>query len=971
MKYIKTFKFWITFCALFYTFLGFVFIPWFLTNKTAPLLKEKIGLHVEIGKAKFNPFTFKLEVNDLLLRDQNNRSVIGFKQIFIDYIPLGLLEKTILFQEVSIDSPKLYTTLKKDGTLNLENILPPIKEKADTTSKETTLPSIVLYKFNMKNGDIKFTDLRGETPFILDLGPYNFDAHDISTKKDDLTAHSFKTKIGKNGEILWEGGLRINPLSIYGEVNITNLNLPKLYSYVIKDFDALLENGTLDLTLPYQIDLSKDLKASINEAKLSLSNIEIINKTTHKTAIKIPKVKLDGLNLNWPEQQVVVNNIDIDNSSLFTRLNKNKDFNLVKLFESKAQKTPKEEKKSPDSKPWDFVLKQANINKANISFTDASLKQPVKSNLSDLSLHVKNISSQKDLPITYKLGSTLNQKTDIKLEGDMVQKTQIINSKIDLKNLHVKDFISYIDPFINFNINDGSIDIKADTKTDFSKEIDIKLLADTKINNLDINTKKGERLLSWKQLDINGIKYNHNPMLLDIKNLKLNEPFIRVHIDKNGGSNFANLVKEEKKSVKKQKPVTDSKPLKVKLGPMKMTNGSSDFSDLSLITPFKTRLHGLEGYFSTLDFESTTPSTMSIQGKIDKYGYTDIQGVILPFDIKKSAKLSVLLKNFDLTSVTPYSGKFVGYAIKSGKISMDLNYAINSANLKGSNKINIDTLNLGDKIQSPDAVNLPLGLAIALLKDSQGQIDIDLPVKGDMNNPEFSYGGVIWRAVGNMITGIVTAPFKFLGAMIGIEGDELKSIDFDKGSYLVISTEHEKLENLQKILSKRPNIKLELAGGYDIDFDTHELQKQKFKTIINAELYNMKLDTNSSKNDVYGTALKNLYVKDFSNTKYEELKKSFIVVEKEDNNSSKKSKVKKEVKIDIVSFNNKMQEVITQNIKIPEEKLKNLAKKRAESLKNTLEKTYKIDTSRIKILPVKTQKAKRDRWIETTIDIAI
>jgi len=294
---------------------------------------------------------------------------------------------------------------------------------------------------------------------------------------------------------------------------------------------------------------------------------------------------------------------------------------------------------------------------------------------------------------------------------------------------------------------------------------------------------------------------------------------------------------------------------------------------------------------------------------------------------------------------------------------MDLKYIIDESKLLGENKINIDTLVLGEVVDSPDAANLPLGLAIALLKDSNGQIDIDMPVKGNIDDPDFSYGGVVWGAIGNMITGIVTAPFRMLGAMLGVSEDELKSIDFDKGSPKLITTEYEKLDNLNKILSKRPGIKLSISGGYDTVYDKYELQKQDFKTIINKELQNSK----KAEKDIYGSALKRIYVKDFSIKQYDELKKSFTTVEKTDDNKTKKPTSK----IDTVSFNNKMQKDITTNIKIEQKDFENLANQRANSIKTELVKKYKIETERLNILPPKPKKAKRDRWIESELEIAI
>jgi len=784
---------------------------------------------------------------------------------------------------------------------------------------------------NIKNGNINFSDLREEKPFNLELGPYNFTAHDISTREGDLNAHSFRTKINTNGEISWDGGMRLKPLSVYGQINIKNLKLPKLYGYALSDLDAQLTSGALSLVLPYQIDLEKDLKASINGAKLTLSSIKILNKKSNEEIINIPKV---------------------------AKLDKDYNLNIAQAFQAKTKEQPKQE--SNNSKPWYFVLKNTNLNSANISFLDDGLNEPLKSELKNISLHVKNISSTQTAPIEYKIATLLNKDTQLKSSGTLLQKPLSLTSNLTIKNLHVKEFITYLTPFINFDIKNADIDMKAkiDKKTDFYIE------ADALVKKLHIDGADGKKLLTWEQLDIKGIKYAHNHKSLGITSLKLDSPYIRAHIAKDGTTNFSNLIKKSKPTKKEKK----TSPMKIKIGPMKLVKGTSDFSDFSLPFPFSTHIDNLHGSFSTLDFQTTTPSKLDLKGKIDEYGYTDIQGTLSPFNIKENASLNLLFKNIDLNSMTPYSGKFVGYKIKSGKLSMDLKYAISKSKLVGDNKINIDTLILGEKVDSPDAPSLPLELAIALLKDSSGQIDIDMPVSGDMDNPEFSYGGVIWRAVGNMITGIVTAPFKFLGSMLGVDGDELKSLDFDKGSYAIITTEHEKLSNLQKILSKRPSIKLTIAGGYDEIVDLYELQKQQFAIVINKELAKPKKDSKSAQNDVYGSALKEIYARDFSILKYNELKKSFLIVEKNDDNKTKK---KSAPKLDLIAFNNQMQKNITTNIKITKVSLENLANKRADSIKKELTTKYKIDGKRINILPSKLQKAKRDRWVESTLEIAI
>jgi len=1178
MKYLKSFKVWLIFIVSLYTLIGFVFVPWFITNKTAPILKEKLGLHIEIGKAKFNPYFFDLEIHDILLKDLDDKPVFGLKKIFVDYMPLGLLEGTFLFGDLSIDSPKLYTTVEKDGKLNFENILPPSNQKiAKKTKKNNSndLPTITLQKLEITNGNIKFNDLRAQKEFNLNFGPYNFNAHDISTQKDALNAHNFTTKINKDGELFWEGGVRLNPLKLYGEINVKNLKLPDLYSYAITDFDASLRSGSLDFKIPYKIDLTKELKLNIEGAKATISNLSILNTKTNNTMTKIPKLNVDGFNLAWPEQKIEIDKLNLDTPYVLASLDKNKELNLVKAFSNKKKQektTPQNEvpskwtfllknsylndasitfidnmnkipiqtdltktslhvknisldttapigfkietklnkntniissgkiatkplklssdvniknfdtleykayakpyigfkiedakidikthieavmkdelninvlsdivinnllfktkenkkfleweklaisqidftwpqqkinikkldlnklylsanidkdselslvkifvpktkkvkqtKKESASKPWEFLLQETNLKDAKVSFTDNMGNEPIKTDLTQTSLHVKNISLDGKTPIGFKLDTKINKNSKLKSTGTVLTKPFKLKSDIVLKDFNAVDYSAYVKPYLNFKIDQTTIDTKTHVEVTYKKNLNLKILSDAKVKNLLLKTNDNQKFLEWKILDINKIKYTHNPMKLSIKSLSLDKPFVKLHIDKKGKTNFTGLIKESKKTEKTQKKQKKS-DIKIKIGPIKLTNGTSDFSDFSLPFPFKTHIHNLEGKVSSLDFQSTTPTKLGLIGKIDEYGYTDIQGVLLPLNISEHSNINVLFKNIDLTSLTPYSSKFVGYEIKKGKLSMDLKYSIEKSALVGDNKLNIDTLELGEVVNSENATSLPLELAIALLKDADGQIDIDMPVKGDINNPDFSYSSVVWKALGNMITGIVTAPFKMLGNMLGVDGDELKSIDFDKGSALLISTEQEKLINIEKILTKRPKLKITITGGYDDIYDVKQLQKDEFVKIIKKELKS-KNNAKKDQTNLYGDILKKLYTKEFSQENYIKLEKSFEIVEKSDDN---KTVVKKKTpKIDTIALNNKMKDEIILKIEIPNKTLEDLANKRAETIKNELVQKYKIVPTRVNVIGTKKQEAKRDRWIESMLDISI
>jgi Domain of Unknown Function (DUF748) len=176
-----------------------------------------------------------------------------------------------------------------------------------------------------------------------------------------------------------------------------------------------------------------------------------------------------------------------------------------------------------------------------------------------------------------------------------------------------------------------------------------------------------------------------------------------------------------------------------------------------------------------------------------------------------------------MASLTPYSGKFAGRAIKSGKLSLDLEYNIEKRKLKGENTVVIDNLILGDKIDSPDATNLPLDLAIALLRDKDGRIDLGLQVQGSLDDPQFSYGALVWKAIVNVLTKIVTAPFRALGALLGGNAEEFEAVIFEPGEARLLPPEREKLTRLSAALEKRPLLKLTIEGRFDKERDREAL----------------------------------------------------------------------------------------------------------------------------------------------------
>ncbi len=265
---------------------------------------------------------------------------------------------------------------------------------------------------------------------------------------------------------------------------------------------------------------------------------------------------------------------------------------------------------------------------------------------------------------------------------------------------------------------------------------------------------------------------------------------------------------------------------------MRFTDGVLDFADLSLVLPFGTRIHGLKGDFNGISSRPGSPAQLELDGLVDEYGLARAVGQVDLFDPTGFMDIKVVFRNVEMTRLTPYTAHFAGRKIDSGKLSLDLEYKIKQRQLAGENQIVMDRLTLGERVESSSAKDLPLDLAIAILQDRDGKIDLGLPVSGSLDDPRFSYGQIIWKAIVNVITKIVTAPFRALGNLLGVSGDRLETVAFDAGEARLLPPEREKLKQLAQALAKRPGLGLAVRGSYHPETDRAAIKEMRLRRAV-------------------------------------------------------------------------------------------------------------------------------------------
>jgi hypothetical protein len=422
-----------------------------------------------------------------------------------------------------------------------------------------------------------------------------------------------------------------------------------------------------------------------------------------------------------------------------------------------------------------------------------------------------------------------------------------LTGKITIDRLSVKPWLSLAPSYQPLDSPSGTI------RGDFDLKQDVDALTvdgDVQIDQLDIRVSGAkDPLLVWNTTALNRLhlvlpRSENKPGSLTINDVLVDNPKIRFIIDAQHQSNFRSLFSKPEpitlaSGESTSKPVsvinTDgavAKPITVKLAQptfrydirsVRLKNGTMFFSDESIKPVFKVDVSDLNGSVQGISNEPGRYATLILNGRAAKTGSLRARGQLVFADPRLNNDVSLVFRNIPLNATNPYTMTFAGYAIDDGRIDVDLRYVTKAGQLVGKNRFVIKKIKLGQEVPDYQGTRLPLGLAIALLEDSDGMIDVNIPVKGNVNEPEFSVGHLVWQAVKTVLANVVTAPFRVLGAMLGIEN--VDAMAFVPGESALPPDGDEQLSKIAELLAKRPKSKLVIHGTYDPSVDAPEMAR--------------------------------------------------------------------------------------------------------------------------------------------------
>ena len=841
-----------------------------------------------------------------------------------------------------------------------------------------------------------------------------------------------------------------------------------LIPYIAKD--QIIKN--LDNLLIYK---SKLEKISFNPYTLNLKLYGFSISNSNEKLIGFKSFEVDfSLFKSIHEHHISFKKVDLIKPYVNIVQDENGNINLASIMKPQEEKTEEKSTNEKSSIPL-FEITKIQILDGNFLFTQIFNSKKTTTKIHNFNYTFYDIGTLKNSLASHSLNTIINKDTKLFIDGGIRLIPFKMYGKIELKNLHAKEYVGYSKDLLNFTIDNPTLNLNLGYNLDTSKDIELYInKANLKLKDLNI-VKDKETLAGLKSLELKDLNFDYTKQKISVENIVLNKLFANISSYKNNTLNIDNLIntepnieKEEKTTNKpllvdlnsfainnsyfsyddlKNKTTVDAKNInvllkklsivndnitidestvgtknikinnnsdntkieaknieinlhkflkdkdKIKLssvdipdsytsivlgksengkekavkeeintnneksntyldiGPINIKNGQLLFEDRTLKAPFKTNITKLNGNLSELNSKSSKPTQLKLIGKIDEYGYTKITGIVNLDDIKILTDVNLIFKNIAMKSFTPYSDKFIGRDVKQGKLNLNLHYNITESNLKAQNSVIIDKIELGKLIDKNKGSNLPLELGIALLEDSDGIIDIDLPISGNLDDPQFSIAPIIWKVFRNLIIKSVASPFSLLASILGVNPEEMKKVEFVYGESNLIDSEKESLNNIAKVFAKRPSLALKVEPAYDSIKDKMALQDIRLEELISKKSENIK------DGDKYLLALESIYNGEIS---LQELKEKSMVKQND------------KVILDKTSYISKIKALMLPKIDITKEELENLANSRISSIKKYLLEQHKITDNRLFIIPeIKVLDNKKAKYVEFPLAIDI
>ncbi|KAA3649285.1 MAG: DUF748 domain-containing protein [Proteobacteria bacterium] len=788
-----------------------------------------------------------MTLDDLAVRHRDGRPAIRLPKLAAVIGEYDVFGQSLRFERIEIDQPALDLNRLADGSLDMMQLLPQLPEAApadadtDTEAKSAAL-LVTVDQLDLTGGQFRFSDAAAPA------GRFQTELSDLSVSLTGFVSNgsrpaqlSLGARSAAGEQIAQQGALALAPLRASGTVELTGVPLVHYQPYYAQQLvGARLSGGTLAATLPYVFD---DAGFRLDQARLDLAKAALQLDKQRTPAVRVDALSVEGIDVDVAARSVSLARVASRGGALAAVRARDGGIDLAQIV------APSDAAPAPDAPAWDVRVGQTALSGWMLRFEDRAVSTPVVLQAERTAVSLGPLGTAPPQPVALSIESIINQGGYLAAKGTVDTASLAADLRVDIKRLGLRPLQAYATEGIEASLRSADLSLGGQLSVGAARGGEapaVRFRGEAAIDDLiAVDTRNDVDVLTWKRLAVSGLDVRTAPLSLAADEIALSDFFSRLVLSAEGQLNFREMTAAEKDAVVAQAAAPEAAPSSaavmpgefdggtggaaapttstatvsppspalppIRIGRIVVDKGNVAFSDRFVRPNYDANLTEVAGTLEGLSSDPDSLATLSLTAAIDHAAPVTITGQLNPLRDDRYLDIAASMRGFDLPTVSPYSGKYVGYGIAKGKLSADLSYKITDRQLSAENTILLDQLTFGDAVDSPDAVKLPVQLAVALLKNGKGEINLSVPVSGSLDDPKFSVAGLVWRAFFNLIAKAVTSPFALLGSVFG-GGEELSYAEFAPGSRQLSPETVKKLETLAKALADRPALKIDITG---------------------------------------------------------------------------------------------------------------------------------------------------------------
>lgn len=853
-----------------YSIVGFFVLPPIVRAQLVSRLGALLDREVRVERVRINPLSFAIAIHGLRIIDRDGADLASWRELYINADPLTSLAKLEWhLGELRVVDPHGRLVVDEHGKANVADLIAKFSPPADGSAEPATpsggLPRVAVKELRIERWAIDFSDLSRHTPFHTVVGPMTFALDGFTTRPDARSPYHFSGTTNTGETFAWTGNISAASLGSQGHVEFTDFQIPKHMPFLEALFPGAVKSGRVSFKGDYLVAMAGSPVARIENASVAVDDVSVSEASGSDALVKLARLRVDISRADAVQRTADISDVMVDGLEVYATRDAQGAIDLLRLLPAAPAAAAQPAAAAPpagtDAGPAVSArVARIVLKDGRVAFVDQSNPRTARILLDQISVTATDAGTDLDREVGLEMSARWNEHGWLSASGAVrplpsAARLHVQGGEIDLAPLD-----PFIEPFADVRIKSADAWFSGTVEASVGPggKPALTWQGDAGLDGLSAcEGRTMSELAGWKRLAFTGTEFHLEPLAASAREIALVEPTANVALTEDGALNLQSVLRmpaaapaptaseaapaqpgadPARKTSERVATATHQKlDFDARVDAITITGGRFGFADHSFKPGFSTQLRDFTGSIRGLSSANLARADVDFAGSLDGVAPLKVSGQINPLADDVYSDLKITFSNIDLPMFSPYSARFIGQKVQKGKLRVDVGYKLSQRDLIGENNVLFDQFYLGEKVPSAEAVKLPVGLALALLRDRNGQIALDVPVRGNLDDPDFKYGRVVWRTIGNLLVKAATSPFSMLGNMFGGRDLDLSQVDFASGSAVLTEDARRKVDVLTKALFERPALRLEITAPPAPTTDRAGIVNAKFAQLLREE----------------------------------------------------------------------------------------------------------------------------------------